>query len=77
MPALLFEGTDDLKVSSVDKESETISISLCNNFPESEYSLLEINLTFEEVDELFKWVDKQRDTLREIRRHKENLEIKK
>lgn len=66
MPSLLFEGEDDLKISSLDIESETVKITMCNNLLEAEYSLLEINLSLDELSELEKWIEKQRWALENI-----------
>ena len=65
MSSILFEGTDDLKISSFNKKYGNVKISMSNNLLEAEYSLLEINLSADEINELYRWIDRIRDEIRQ------------
>lgn len=59
MPSLLFEGSNNLKVSDANVEEETVMFSMENDLPDIQYSFLEINLTHSELEVLAKWLETQ------------------
>lgn len=73
MAHLLFEGTDSLKVSVLDKDELLVNISMYNDGEGAEASYLEINLTEEEIKLLSDWLDKQRYDLQDIKKEKSKV----